>query len=127
MLWFKNKKKEDSLNNIYELLIDFNNNERQNAKASEKLSKTYEKSNIELTKELEKKDALLEEKDKEISRLEKINKDQLTENQKLHEYLEKIAEILKANQKNHIQKPTKVDLMTEKMNKISKEAKAKLR
>lgn len=129
---FKIKQK---LDNIYDLLINFNNNERRHTKATEELMRNYEKSNIELTKILENQKAIIEEKEHIIAVLKAENgsllsivADDKKFKEDIKEYLRTVAEILQNNQKEIIKKkPSLIDLKTEKMNKISESAKAKLK
>jgi N-glycosylase/DNA lyase len=122
-------KKKRSLDNIYNLIINLVNVERKRANANEQLRRDIEKEYIELDRSLEFKNRLLNEKDNEISRLEKIIENQEKENHKLHEYLEKIAEILKNNQSKILKrkKPTRADLIAEGMLKMEDSTKAKLK
>jgi len=130
---FKLKQK---LENIYDLLISFNNNERKHTKATEELMRSYEKSNIELTKELEKErgsnltlGAIVNGQELEIQRLTKIIEDDRKFKEDIKEYLKTVDDILQYSQERVLRrkKPTKVDLMTEKMYKVPDEVKAKLR
>lgn len=129
---FKLKQK---LDNIYDLLINFNNNERRHTVSAERLARSCEKEIIELKKEIETKVAIIEEKDHIIAVLKKENSSLLniiSDDKKfkddIEEYLKTVAEILQNNQKEIIKKkPTKADLMTEKMYKVPDEVKAKLK
>lgn len=129
---FKIKQK---LDNIYDLLIDFNNNERRRTRATENLMRSYEKEIIGLKRDLATQEAIIEEKDHIIAVLKAENDSLLNiiaEDKKfkedIKEYLKTVAEILQNNQKEIIKKkPTKADLMTEKMYKVPDEVKAKLK
>lgn len=129
---FKIKQK---LDNIYDLLIDFNNNERRRTRATENLMRSYEKEIIGLKRDLATQKAIIEEKDHIIAVLKAENDSLLNiiaEDKKfkedIKEYLKTVAEILQNNQKEIIKKkPTKADLMTEKMYKVPDEVKAKLK
>lgn len=137
---FKIKQK---LDNIYDLLINFNNNERKHTKATEDLMRSYEKSNVELTKELESVQKILKTKEEELTnisaisngyylenqRLTKLLEEKEKESQKHSEFVRKTTERLLENQEKKLnqKKPTLVDLKTEKMYKVSDETKAKLK
>lgn len=137
---FKIKQK---LDNIYDLLINFNNNERKHTKATEDLMRSYEKSNVELTKELESVQKILKTKEEELTnisamsngyylenqRLTKLLEEKEKESQKHSEFVRRTTERLLENQEKKLnqKKPTLVDLKTEKMYKISDETKAKLK
>ena len=137
------KQLKQKLDNIYDLLIDFNNNERKHTKATEFIMRSYEKSNLELTKELESVQKLLQEKETELTnisatsngyylenqRLTKLLEEKEKESQKHSEFVRRTTERLLENQEKKLnqKKPTLVDLKTEKMYKISYETKAKLK
>ena len=134
---------KQKLDNIYDLLINFNNNERRHTKATEDLMRSYEKSNIELTKELESVKKILQAKEAELTnvsaisngyyletqRLTKLLEEKEKESQKHSEFVRKTTEKLLENQEKKLnqKKPTKADLMTEKMYKVPDEVKAKLK
>lgn len=129
---FKIKQK---LDNIYDLLINFNNNERVHTVSAERLARDYEKEIIGLKRDLATQKAIIDEKDHIIAVLKAENDSLLNiiaEDKKfkddIKEYLKTVAEILQNNQKEIIKKkPTKADLMTEKMYKVPDEVKAKLK
>lgn len=97
--------------------------------------RSYEKEIIGLKRDLATQKAIIEEKDHIIAVLKAENDSLLNiiaEDKKfkedIKEYLKTVAEILQNNQKEIIKKkPTKADLMTEKMYKVPDEVKAKLK
>ena len=82
------KQLKQKLDNIYDLLIDFNNNERKHTKATEFIMRSYEKSNLELTKELESVQKLLQEKETELTNISATSNGNYLENQRLTKILE---------------------------------------
>ncbi len=126
---FKLKQK---LDNIYDLLIDFNNNERKHTKATEFLMRSYERSNIELTKELESErgsnitlNAIVNGQELEIQRLTKIIEDDKKFKEDIKEYLKTVATIATNIQKEGLTK--KISAAAYTRNNITDETKAKLK
>lgn len=121
---FKTENKK-TLENLYELVNDMINVYRiSEAKMQSKLNEIgYQK--LELDNDLEKLKTKYDLTKKE-------NKSLKDDNKKLHEYLEKSAEILKQiNEtllsKRKANKPSLKDLKLEKMSKVSKETKEKIK
>ena len=86
MFGIKNK-----LENIYNTLLAFNNNERKRTELAEMKAERLEEENLKLNILVETKNEIISEKDNLINELTK-------EKEKLYSYLEKTAEILKSNQ-----------------------------
>lgn len=128
-------KKLTGAEDIKELIYTQNNNILAHERATEKLMREYEKDNARLSKELEIEKAnntnlaaIVNGQELEIQRLTRIIEDNKKFKEDIKEYLKTVAEILQNNQKEFIKKKvTLVDLKTEKMNKISESAKAKLK
>lgn len=135
---FKIKKlatKQD-IETIYTMLTNLNSKERLSATEARHALNMANSQVERLMIESDYKDDIILRQDQEIQRLDKLLKEQEKllktkdkEQKKLHGYLEKVAEILKNQQAKIINKPkiAKTKLMTEKMLKISDEAKAKLK
>lgn len=121
---FKTENKK-TLENLYELVNDMINVYR--IQTSETLSRLYD--------EMSKTSDLNEDLEKLKTKYDltkKENKSLKDDNKKLHEYLEKSAEILKQiNEtllsKRKVNKPSLKDLKLEKMSKVSKETKEKIK
>lgn len=112
---FKIKKlatKQD-IETIYTMLTNLNNNERLSATAARHALNMANRQVERLMIESDYKDDIILRQDQEIQRLDKLLKVKDKEQKRLHEYLEKVAEILKNQQAKIINKP------------ISDEAKAK--
>lgn len=117
------------IDNLSDLLIKFNNIERKHSSACEQVAKDYEKENLKLKVEMQAKDEIIINQEKEIQRLDKLLKTKEKESKKLHEYLEKVAEILKSSQEKIIQrkKITKADFIADGMMKIDETTKERLK
>lgn len=146
-LWKKIKEKfrrpRYSTDDIYEVLIKFVNQERNHSNLIESRWQETKEYNFKANEEISYLKQLLEEKDTEIEKLHmilktqdleiqkitKINNNQEEHQKKLDEYLNKVAEILKNNQKAIInrKKPTKADFIAEGMCKMDPSTKERLK
>lgn len=118
-------KNKQNLENLYELLLQDINNSRVVAENQKILKSKAEYRSLELENDYEKLQTKYDALKKECKALKE-------ENAKLHEYLLKNTEILKSINETLVAKkkgirPSLKELKLEKMTKVSKETKAKLK
>lgn len=135
-------RRKQKLDNIYNLLINFNNNERKHSVKLQTLMDNYKEDLIKVTAELEKTQELLKAKEAELTnvsatsngyymevqRLNRLLDEKEKENQKHAEFVRRTTEKLLEQQKNHVnKKPTRAELIAEKYYKIPNDVMAKLK
>jgi len=135
-------RRKQKLDNIYNLLINFNNNERNHSVKLQTLMDNYKEDLIKVMAELKKTQELLKAKESELSnvsaasngyyleiqRLNRLLDEKEKESQKHAEFVRKTTEKLLDQQKEHVKKkPTRAELMAEKYYKIPDDAMSKLK
>lgn len=136
------KQVKRKLDNLYDLIISLNNNERNHSVKLQTLMDNYKEDLIKVMADLERKNELLEferkvneelrnannELNAEVVRLTEIVKDNKNFQDGIEEYLKKVATMATNIQKEHIKKkPTRAELMAEKYYKIPEDVMAKLK
>lgn len=149
-------RRKQKLDNIYNLLINFNNNERKHSVKLQTLMDNYKEDLQKVMSDLEHTKKMLDEKtseidftktlleterktneelrnankelNREISRLTGIVENDRKFKEKIENYWEKVVDMAKNTQKEQIKKkPTRAELMAEKYYKIPDDAMSKLK
>ena len=136
------KQVKRKLDNLYDLIISLNNNERKHSTKLQTLMDNYKEDLIRVMAELEKTQALLKAKEAELTNVSAISNGYYMEIQRLNklldekekesikhaEFVRRTTEKLLEQQKNHVKKkPTRAELMAEKYYKIPEDVMAKLK